>query len=336
METITRTKFDRFCAHIARLNGVGSAEKSFSIAPSIGQEMQKLIKKKSDFLNQITQKQKKQLVGKVITLSQGNPVAGRTDTNIAARASKKDHVMTDVQYLLSHTDFDTHIGYDDIDEWAEFDNFQAMIMDLIVEQIAQDQMMIGWNGTHVAATTDLTANPLLQDVNKGWIKFLLDNKPGNHFTGVKVGKAAGSDFKNIDALAMDLKENILDPRHQTAGDLVAIVGTSLMSEKYLGYVNDVTTPSEVNSLDVILSNRKVGGLPAVSVPHFPADGVMVTSFKNLGLYTQKGSDRRRIEDQPARNRIVDFRSSNQGYVIEDLGKAAFSGGHLSHDGSSWS
>ncbi|MGN0863008.1 MAG: P2 family phage major capsid protein, partial [Stenotrophomonas koreensis] len=57
----------------------------------------------------------------------------------------------------------------------------------------------------------------------------------------------------------------------------------------------------------------------VSVPFIPANALMVTSLANLSLYWQIGGRRRHVVEQPSRDRIANFESSNDAYVIEDYG-----------------
>ncbi|MNL81581.1 Phage major capsid protein, P2 family [compost metagenome] len=49
----------------------------------------------------------------------------------------------------------------------------------------------------------------------------------------------------------------------------------------------------------------------------PDDCLMVTKLENLSIYWQLGGRRRQIEDEPRRNRIVNWESSNDAYVVED-------------------
>ena len=65
-----------------------------------------------------------------------------------------------------------------------------------------------------------------------------------------------------------------------------------------------------------------GGLPSFSVPFFPVNGVVVTSWDNLSIYFQDSSWRKQTVDNPKRSRVEDYNSRNEGYVIEQLEKFA--------------
>src|SRR3546814_13308500 len=49
--------------------------------------------------------------------------------------------------------------------------------DAITKQQGLDRIMIGWNGTSAAVETDRDANPMLQDVNFGWLYKIRTNAP---------------------------------------------------------------------------------------------------------------------------------------------------------------
>jgi len=99
-------------------------------------------------------------------------------------------------------------------------------------------------------------------------------------------------------------------------------GRGLLHDKYFPLINKTQAPSEMLATDVITSQKRIGNLPAVTVPFFPANAVLVTSFDNLSLYYQDSARRRTIVDNAKRDRIENFESSNDAYVVEDLGRAA--------------
>ena len=49
---------------------------------------------------------------------------------------------------------------------------------------------------------------------------------------------------------------------------------------------------------------------------------MVTTFDNLSIYWQEGARRRNLKDAPERDRIENYESSNDAYVVEDYGRGA--------------
>ncbi len=53
------------------------------------------------------------------------------------------------------------------------------------------------------------------------------------------------------------------------------------------------------------------------VPYFPADAMFITRTDNLSIYFQEGTHRRLIDEVPKRDRIENYESINEDYVIED-------------------
>jgi P2 family phage major capsid protein len=117
---------------------------------------------------------------------------------------------------------------------------------------------------------------------------------------------------------------LIDPWFREDTGLVAIVGRELLHDKYFPIVNGEASdaPTEQLARDVIMSTKRLGGLQAVSVPFFPPRAVMVTALDNLSLYWQEGARRRHVKEVPERDRIETYESSNDAYVIEELGRAA--------------
>lgn len=333
MRNDTRRAFDAYTAQIATLNGVPSATTSFAVDPSIEQTLETRIQERADFLQQINVVGVSQQTAEVIGLGATGPVAGRTDTTLADREPRSIHGKNKRSYLCRQTNFDTYITYAELDRWAKFPDFQARLRNIILDQIARDRLMIGWNGTSAAETTDPVANPLLQDVNIGWLQKIRTDAPERVLTGVKIGAEDGANYRNLDAAALDAGNELLAEWYKDDTDVVAICGRSLVDDKYLALMNsaDADKPTEKVALKTIFMNRTVGNRPAIMVPYFPAKSVLLTKLSNLSIYWQENTRRRQIEDQPKRNRIVDFNSVNEDYVIEDLEACAFIDGILTWD-----
>jgi hypothetical protein len=43
---------------------------------------------------------------------------------------------------------------------------------------------------------------------------------------------------------------------------------------------------------------------------------VITSLDNLSIYMQSGTWRRHIKDKPEKDRVEDYNSRNEGYVVE--------------------
>ncbi len=326
MRNETRVAFNQFLEQLAKLNDVPNAAEKFAVAPSVQQTLDSKIQESSAFLSKINMPSVLELEGQKLHLGISGPVAGRTDTTKADRQTRDLTGMDDDKYRCNKTDFDTHITYAKLDIWAKFKDFQARIRDAIIKRQALDRMVIGFNGTSIAADTNITTYPMLQDVNKGWLQMMREFAPQRVLKqGATPGKLKigdSGDYKNLDAAVFDALE-MLDPWHRedTAG-LVVIVGRKLMHDKYFPLINTKQAPTETLAADIVISQKRIGGLQAVTVPYFPANAMFITAYDNLSIYTQEGSRRRQIVDNAKRDRIEDYQSCNDAYVVEDYGRAA--------------
>ena len=336
MQTATRTVFNRYLERQAELNGadVRTVEggKAFTVSPSV---QQKLVEKQQDtssFLQAINLVTVDEAQGEVLGLTIGGPLTSRTDTTANDRVTQDPTGFEPIDYTCKQTNSDTHLSYAKLDQWAKFPDFQTRIRDVIVKRQALDRIMVGFNGTTAAVATNIGANPLGQDVNVGWLQKLRDYNGGaRHLaTGATAGHvtisptgAAGSDYKNIDALVFDVIHNLLPPWAQNDPELVVVLSRDLLADKYFPLVNDAHDPLQINQLDLILAAKRVGGLAANGVPFFPNMSLMITRLDNLSIYEQAGKRRRTIFDHAARDRVETYESSNDAYVVENFDFACF-------------
>ncbi|MGB6053736.1 MAG: phage major capsid protein, P2 family [Burkholderiaceae bacterium] len=325
MQKNTRIAYERFTARLAQLSGVADATKTFTVDPSVQQTLETKIQESSEFLGKINIIGVTELEGEALGLGISGPVASRTNTANAERSTRDLTGLESKRYRCEKTNYDTHIPYAKLDAWAKFPDFQPRIRDVIVKRQALDRMMIGFHGTHVAADTNIVNYPMLQDVNIGWLQHMRDKAPARV---MKEGAAAnkvvigtGGDYVNLDAVVYDAL-TLLDPWYQQDTGLVVLLGRGLMHDKYFPLVNTNHRPSDTLSADIIISQRRVGNLPAATVPYFPDNTVLITRYDNLSIYWQEGARRRHIKEKPERDRIENYESSNDAYVVEDFGLAA--------------
>lgn len=334
MRNDTRLKYTAYVARQALLSNVEDATVKFAIAPSVQQTLEQRIQESSSFLGKINIVPVDEMMGERLGLGVDGPIASRTDTS-----GDKERQPVDVSEMSQHiyqcakTNYDTAVRYAKLDMWAKFPNFQKLLSAAIIQRCALDRIMIGFNGTSVAANTNRVTNPLLQDVNKGWLQDLRENRPQGVMTGglaagkVKVGadkdgeKLADADYASLDGLVYDARHALIAPTFSESADLVAIVGRDLMHDKLFPIVDGQDAPTEMLAASLVVSQKRVGGLQAVTVPHFPPNAVMVTSLDNLSIYYQAGARRRMVKEQPEKDRIATFESSNDAFVIENLEKA---------------
>ncbi|MFB4401258.1 MULTISPECIES: phage major capsid protein, P2 family [Pseudomonas] len=340
MRNATRIAFTALAAQIALVNGVASATEKFNVAPTVQQTLEKATQESSAFLKAINIIGVDEQQGEALLAGVNGPVAGRTNTSAGNRRNPANVAeMSKDSYSCVQTNFDTSFPYALLDAWAKFPEFQVLLTNAIVERQALDRIMIGFNGKLVAVTTDRTANPLLQDVNKGWLQKIREGAADRvldegavegkiRVGATKIVKVAGvdteisGDYQTLDGVVFDAIQ-MLDPWHRSRPDLVVLVSRDLMHDKLLKAVEKgAASNQEENAAQEIVSRARLGGLPVVDAPFLPAGTVLVTFLKNLSIYWQEGARRRHVKDEPEFDRIADYQSSNDAYVIEDFGAVA--------------
>ncbi len=336
MRNETRLRYTAFLSRIAALNGVEDATKDFSVAPTVSQVVETKMQLSSAFLGQINIYPVDDLEGETVGVTSGGPIASRTDVTQHDRQTKDPTGLVAQRYRCEETDYNTHISWAKLDMWAKFPDFETRIRDVIIKQQALDRIRIGFRGRFVAVESNLAAYPNLEDMNIGWLQELRLKAPSQVMGSTTVAGASDAivgvttpapievgpskDYKNLDALVYDGIEG-LDEWHRDRTDLVVICGRKLVHDKYFRVLNKDLAPTETVAADVIMSEKRIGGLPAVRVPFFPDDAMLITTFENLSIYVQAQSRRRKLEENAKRKRIEDYQSSNDDYVVEDFGLA---------------
>ncbi|WP_324032541.1 phage major capsid protein, P2 family [Aeromonas caviae] len=328
MRNETRQKFNEFTGQVAKLNAITSAMVQFNVQPSVQQTLETKMQESVAFLSMINMVPVDELKGQKVGIGISSTIAGRTNTDSKDREPNNPAAMYDHNYECAQTNYDTMIGYAQLDSWAKFPDFQTRIRDAIITRQGLDRIMIGWHGTSAAPDTDRDANPLLQDVNIGWLQHIRTDAPaqvmseGTEGSGKIYVDTTDGDYKNLDALVFDAVNELIKPWFQDDTDLVVIIGRKLLSDKYFPIINDASDNQNKLAGQVLVSQKQIGGLKAVRVPFFPEDALLITKLSNLSIYWQEGARRRHIDEEPKRNRIVNYESSNDAYVVEDYDCAA--------------
>ncbi|HFI8928586.1 phage major capsid protein, P2 family [Escherichia coli] len=328
MRNETRQKFNEFTGQVAKLNAITSAMVQFNVQPSVQQTLETKMQESVAFLSMINMVPVDELKGQKVGIGISSTIAGRTNTDSKDRQPNNPAALYDHNYECAQTNYDTMIGYAQLDSWAKFPDFQTRIRDAIITRQGLDRIMIGWHGTSAAPDTDRNANPLLQDVNIGWLQHIRTDAPaqvmseGTEGSGKIYVDTTDGDYKNLDALVFDAVNELIKPWFQDDTDLVVICGRKLLSDKYFPIINDASDNQNKLAGQVLVSQKQIGGLKAVRVPFFPEDALLITKLSNLSIYWQDGARRRHIEEEPKRNRIVNYESSNDAYVVEDYDCAA--------------
>lgn len=355
MRTETRLAFNAYVSQIALVNGIADATTKFNVAPVVEQTLEARLKETSEFLSAINVMPVIDQSGQTLGLGTTRSIASRTDTSGGVKRNPTDPTGSSETntYFCRQTNFDWTMRYALLDAWRHRPEFQTLMRDAIIRQQAMDRIKIGFNGTSAAATTDPVATPSLANVNIGWLQNIRTRAPAQVFNDgsltvktdgtnnaalkaiyVKAGvelfdanaayNAVGgsahavADYSSLDALVLDAKR-MLPEWHRGNTDLVVIVGHDLVDDKYFTIAQETgATATEVEATDRILrSTRQLGGLPAVRVSFFPANAILITTLDNLSIYWQEETRRRFLKDEPELDRIANYESVNEDYVVED-------------------
>ncbi len=324
MRNETRLKYNDFVETIAQLSGVQSATAEFTVEPSVQQKLETIIQASAEFLTKINVQEVIAQEGEKVGVGISRPTASRTDTSQREREPVDISQLTANRYRCEQTNYDTAIPYAKLDAWAAHPDFQIRLRDSIARRQALDRILIGFHGTHVAAQTSITQFPLLQDVNKGWLQQYRDNAPERVMSEVeensgKIVVGKDGDYENLDSLVADGVENLIDEWHVDGANLIAICGRGILHDKYFPILNQSNENSEKLAGQILVSQKILGELPAIRVPGFPRNTILVTAFSNLSIYFQRSARRRSLIDNPKRNRVENFESSNDAFVVEDYG-----------------
>lgn len=323
MQEQTRILFNDFLDRQAELNSIADPETKFNVNPSVQQKLIDKRQESSDFLSKINIMPVSEMAGQLLGLGIGGPLISNTDTRgTGTRKTISPSNMDQVGYQCRQNNSDTHIRYALLDAWAKFPDFQTRIQNQIVRRQALDNILVGFNGTSFAVTSDPVANPDRSDVNIGWLQKVRSDKPthvmdaGTKVAG-KVTYGPGGDYATLDALVYDAIQGTLPSWARGDTELVCMVSHDLLHDKYFPLINEDRDPTEQIARDIIMSTKRLGGKQAADVPFMPQGTIFISRYDNLSIYEQDGKRRRHIKDVPERDRIEDYQSSNDAYVVED-------------------
>lgn len=329
MQNETRKIFNNYLRGVAKDSELDYADitsgKKFTVTPSVQQRLENVVQESSDFLKLINIVGVTEQQGETIGLGVAGTIASTTDTNSKDRETQDIHALNKIAYHCQQINYDTHLRYPLLDMWTKFHDFAKRIGELKAKRMALDRIMIGFNGKSRAATSNRATNQLLQDVAKGWLQKIEENAPERTMTQIestgKIEVGEGKLYKTLDALVYSAVSDLIAPQYQDDTQLVAIMSRDLLADKYFPLFND-SKATEQLAKDVVVSQKRVGGLQAVQAPFVPAGTILITRLDNLSIYYQKGALRRTIVDNAKRDRIEDYTSSNDDFVVENYDMVA--------------
>ncbi|HBC0987199.1 TPA: phage major capsid protein, P2 family [Escherichia coli] len=333
LSTDARQGLERWLSNQVQLNnGYRSGNTiTLTVEPRVAQRMERARMESHEFLRQVNSVGVTEQEGEKIGISVGAPVTSTNATTTTRRDPRSVHSLDAGRYRCEQINRDTFLSYQELDAWASQPSFQHLISQQIAEREGLDRLLIGFNGTHHAAISDPATYPMLEDVAPGWLQHVRDRAPQRVMHGITLtqydasGKpVAEGTYGNYDSLVYDARTSLLEPWYRDAPGLAVICGSSLFDTRTFGILNRMsqTNPNtEALAGNTLAGLKRLGGLPVITVPYFPAGAILITVPRNLSVYWMKDKNRRLIRDEPEYNRIATYNSANEGYVVEDFGAA---------------
>ncbi|HHQ6595627.1 TPA: phage major capsid protein, P2 family [Serratia fonticola] len=311
-------------------NGIGK----FSISPPQENQLRLALMQSNWFLPLITNRSTDQIRGQVVNLGDSSMHTGRRKEG---RFTKNVNVSGNI-YQLFPTDSCVRLSWETLSDWIHSgttdDEFIALVAEFTLRVMANDQVRIGFNGTHVAPETDEDAYPNGEDVNIGWHQIAknfdtvhanpatpeVDRIPG--FFPRVINPGAGTltlgengVFKTLDAMASWTISTTIPQQYQNDPDLVLLVGADLVAAEQFRLFQEAGKPTE-NMAAQMLANTVTGRRVYVA-PFLPGKRLVATTLANLQVLTQRGHQYRRAEHVQDRLGFENSWWRNQGYALGD-------------------
>lgn len=325
-----------YCKGMAKSFGIDRTDKTFDVSPKKGVELKKAIIEGSAFLGKINMLDVKQTEGTAVTVGVDQMATGRASEE-DGRFQGTGVGMKGNTYKLQETDTIVKMSWAQQAAWVNAGSpgeFNRKVKEYTNQQIAADIVKVGWNGIEAKKPTNPTENPLGQDVNEGWQahverqapeQIVKDDGEGNpiYFDPEGTKDADGNPlytYKTLDAMASDLINSVLAPEFRQSPDLVVLVGHDLISAAQYKLYSEADKPSEHNDAQKL--DKSIAGRLAYVPPYFPSKRMVVTSYKNLSVYNQAESKRRKVKDNDDKARMESTYWRMEDYMVEELGKYA--------------
>lgn len=294
-------RLNKYCDALAKAYGIdiSKLDKQFSVTGPVETTLRSALLASVEFLGLITCLDVDQIKGQVVQVGVGQLYTGRKK---GGRFKGKVGVDGNT-YELTETDSCASLDWATLCTWANAGSegeFIKLVGEFVNKAFALDMLRVGWNGVSAADDTDPTANPLGQDVNKGWHQIAREWKGGSQIIKAAPGEKIYFDpdgkgeYKTLDEMASDLINTTIDPLFQQDPRLVVLVGTDLVAAAQAKLYSEATKPSEQIAAQKLAES--IAGRRAYIPPFFPGKRMVVTTLDNLHCYTQRGTRKRKADD----------------------------------------
>ncbi|BDR15678.1 phage major capsid protein, P2 family [Vibrio sp. STUT-A11] len=321
LNAISTQYLQEFSATMLTSAGASAGQNMFNLTPPMETKLRQAIMQSDAFLGMIALLPVQQIKGQVVDVGNDGLSTGRgNNERFSVEVGQSGNT-----YELVKTDSGAHILWETMTQWANSgskNEWLKMMQNAISRRFALDILRVGFNGTSAAAVTDPVANPLGQDVNKGWLTIAKEKKASQVLASAQLDPtgATADSYKNLDSLVQDLINTTIAPEHRQDPDLVVMVGSNLVAAEQHRLLEAANTPTEHKAAQQLA--KTIAGKQAYTPPFFPADMVLVTNTKNLQVLTQEGTQWRKQKNDEDTLRFKQNHIRMEGYAIGNLNKFA--------------
>ncbi|YCO01545.1 phage major capsid protein, P2 family [Vibrio sp. VNB-15] len=322
LNAISTQYLEEYSASIASQAGVADPSKQFNITPVIETKLQQAIVESDAFLRKISNIMVDQIKGQVIDVGDSGLTTGRVkDGRFTAALDQSGNT-----YELVETDSGAHINWITLTIWANSGSkgqWVKLMNNAITRSFALDKLRIGFHGVSSdTETTDPEAQPLGEDVNKGWLQIVKDKAPDQINDQAILDPSGKTDdaYKNLDSLVNDLVNTTIHEVFVDAPDLVVLVGRNLVAAEQHRLLEAADVPTEHKAAQQLA--KTIAGKKAYIPPFFPANMVWVTNLTNLQILTQRGTQWRKSRNEEDRKRYETSYLRMEGYAVGNFHKFA--------------
>tara|TARA_B100001059_G_scaffold233722_1_gene274492 strand:+ start:1229 stop:2239 length:1011 start_codon:yes stop_codon:yes gene_type:complete len=321
LNAISTTYLLEFCTATLSAANAPQGAQTFNLTPPMETKLRQAIMQSDAFLGMISLLPVQQIKGQVVDVGDDGLSTGRSDTGrFSVEVGQSGNT-----YELTKTDSGAHIMWETMTQWANSgskNEWLTMMKNAISRRFALDMLRIGFNGTSIAAKTDPVANPLGQDVNKGWLKIVKEKAASQVLASADLDPtgATSESYKNLDSLVQDLINTTIAPEHRQDPDLVVLVGSNLVAAEQHRLLEAADSPTEHKAAQSLA--KTIAGKKAYTPPFFPADQIWVTNTKNLQILTQEGTQWRKQKNDEDELRFKQNHIRMEGYAVGNLKKFA--------------
>lgn len=292
----------------------------FNLTPPMETKLRQAIMQSDAFLSMIALLPVQQITGQVVDVGDDGLSTGRAAERFSVEVGQDGNT-----YTLVKTDSGAHIKWETMTQWANSgskDEWMKLMKGAVSRRFALDMLRIGFNGTSVAVVTDPVANPLGQDVNKGWLTIVKEKKAAQVIAALNLDAtgAAENSYKNLDSLVQDLINTTIAPQHREDPDLVVLVGHNLVAAEQHRLLESANVPSEHKAAQSLA--KTIAGRKAYTPSFFPSNSIWVTTTKNLQILTQEGTQWRRQQNNEDKLRFENNHIRMEGYAVGNMDKFA--------------